>query len=140
MVRVLSAAALVGVMTALSACATITRGTTTSWEVRTVPAGASVRTSHGMVCDSTPCSLRMSRKAEFNAVIGKPGYKTMIIAVTHKVRKGGVAGAAGNLLLLGAGTVIGTTADVASGALLDLTPNPAIVILEKDDGSGTPPT
>jgi hypothetical protein len=112
----------------LGACATITRGTNTAWEVKTDPPGARVKTTNGFACASTPCSLKMPRKAEFTASITKEGYKPLDIQVTHKVSGGGGAGMAGNVLV---GGLIGVGVDATSGAMLDLTPNPVSVHLEK---------
>lgn len=120
-------AALALACASLGACATATRGTKTAWEVQTTPAGARVETSHGMSCASTPCSIKMPRKSEFTATISKDGYKPATVSVTNKVSTGGGAGMAGNVLL---GGIIGAGVDVASGAMLDLTPNPAVVTLE----------
>lgn len=114
----------------LGACATVTRGTTTAWEVQTTPSGARVETSHGMMCESTPCSIKMPRKSQFTATITKAGYKDAKVVVTNKISGGGGAGMAGNVLL---GGIIGAGVDASSGAMLDLTPNPAVVTLEKAD-------
>lgn len=111
-----------------AACATVTRGTETAWEVKTTPPGAHVATSNGMSCDSTPCSIKMKRKSQFTATIDKPGYKTATVNVTNKVGTGGGVGMAGNVIL---GGVIGAGVDVASGAMLDLTPNPVEITLEQ---------
>jgi hypothetical protein len=83
-----------------------------------------------MMCESTPCSIKMPRKSQFTATITKPGYKNAKVVVTNKVAGGGGAAMAGNLL---AGGLIGAGVDASSGAMLDLTPNPAIVILEKEE-------
>ena len=74
-----------------------------------------------MQCDSTPCSLKMARNAEFDATITKPGYKTLHVHVTHKIATAGGAGMAGNVLL---GGIIGAGVDVATGAMYDLTLTP----------------
>ena len=129
--KVLHAVALSAAMCSLGACATITRGHDTAWEVKTTPPAASVQTTNNMQCDSTPCSLKMARNAEFDATITKPGYKTLHVHVTHKIATAGGAGMAGNVLL---GGIIGAGVDVATGAMYDLTPNPLDVALEKDDG------
>ena len=113
----------------LSACASITRGTTTAWEVRTRPVGARVTTSTGQSCTSTPCSIVMSRKSGFDATITKPGYKPLTVKVTTKISSGGGMGMAGNVLV---GGLIGAGVDVATGAMNDLTPNPVDVELEKE--------
>ena len=112
----------------LGACATVTRGTNTAWEVQTTPDGARVETSHGMMCESTPCAIKMPRKSNFTAKISKEGYKTATVVVTNKVAGGGGAAMAGNVLV---GGIIGAGVDVSTGAMLDLTPNPAVVTLEK---------
>lgn len=122
------AAALAGL--SLCACATVTRGTNTAWEVQTDPSGARVETSHGHQCASTPCAMKMPRKSEFTATITKPGYKPVTVSVTNKVSGGGGAAMAGNVIL---GGIIGAGVDATSGAMLDLTPNPAVVKLEKDE-------
>ena len=125
--KVARLAALGLVAVSLSACATVTRGRNTAWEVQTTPVGASVSTSNGFSCASTPCSIKMPRKSEFTATITKPGYKTATVSVTNKVAGAGGAAMAGNLL---AGGIIGAGVDASSGAMLDLTPNPAVVTLE----------
>jgi len=111
-----------------TACATVTRGTNTAWEVQTDPSGAKVETNHGHQCPSTPCSIKMPRKSEFTATITKDGYEPATVVVTNKVSGAGGAGMAGNVIV---GGLIGAGVDVASGAMLDLTPNPAVVKLEK---------
>jgi hypothetical protein len=114
----------------LSACATVTRGANDAWVVNTEPAGARVETSNGRHCASTPCAIKMSRKAEFTATITKPGYKTANVSVSHKTANAGAAGVAGNVLL---GGVIGLGVDMVSGASQDLVPNPVYVNLERLD-------
>lgn len=114
----------------LAGCATITRGATDTWTVSTTPVGAAVRTSNFFSCDQTPCTFKMSRKAEFDVTISKVGYKTWTGHVTHHVASSGGAAMAGNVIL---GGVIGAVADAASGAMLDLVPNPLSVTLEKDE-------
>jgi hypothetical protein len=128
--RLIRLAALCALTTSLAACATITRGQHTAWEVNTNPPSAKVRTSNGFFCDSTPCSLTMPRKSEFTATISKAGFKTLEVRVTNKVSSGGGVGMAGNVLL---GGIIGAGVDVTTGAMLDLTPNPLNISLEKEE-------
>ncbi len=116
----------------LGGCATITRSEHDTWTVKTTPGSAAVKTTNGFSCDATPCTFRMLRKSEFDVTITKPGYKSWTGHVTHKVSGGGGAGMAGNVLV---GGLIGVAIDANSGAMLDLTPNPLEVTLEKDDGS-----
>jgi hypothetical protein len=121
-------------VTGLTACATVTRGEHTAWVVNTVPPGASVKTTNGFYCDSTPCAIQMPRRSDFSADIAKPGYKTLKVTVTHQIAVGGGVAFAGNALI---GGVIGAGVDLATGAALDLTPNPVTVTLEKDDAATT---
>jgi hypothetical protein len=135
MMKLLPAAALTAAVLSLGACATVTRGEHTAWEVRTSPPGAQVKTSNGMICDSTPCSLRMMRKDKFTATITKPGYKTVEIKVTNKISGQGGLGLAGNVII---GGVIGLGVDAVTGASLDLTPNPVDLVLEKYEPVAAP--
>lgn len=128
--KVVRFAAVVVAAVSLGACATVTRGTSTAWEVQTTPNGARVETSHGMMCPSTPCSIKMPRKSQFTATITKNGYKPATVAVTNKVSGGGGAAMAGNVLV---GGIIGAAVDGSNGSMLDLTPNPMVVTLEKTD-------
>jgi hypothetical protein len=111
----------------LGACATVTRGTNTDWQVSSSPVGARVETSHGHTCASTPCTIRMPRKSQFVATLTKDGFKPATITVNNKVSTGGGTAMAGNLLV---GGIIGAAVDGSNGAMLDLTPNPATVTLE----------
>lgn len=116
----------------LGACATVTRGTSTNFDVQTSPSGASVSTTHGFSCPATPCSMRMPRKSAFQAMISKPGYKTVNASIGNRVSKGGGGAMAGNLL---AGGIIGAGVDASSGAMLDLRPDPLLITLEPGEGT-----
>jgi hypothetical protein len=100
--------------------------------VNTTPPGAKVTTTNGFFCDSTPCSLKMPRKSAFTATITKTGFKPLQVIVTNHVAAGGGVAMAGNAIV---GGLIGAGVDLATGAMLDLTPNPVNVALEKDDGT-----
>ncbi|MBN8648689.1 MAG: PEGA domain-containing protein [Caulobacterales bacterium] len=110
----------------LTGCATVTRGTTTAFNVETMPIGAKVTLSTGQTCEATPCTITMPRKDGFTVTITKPGYKTWTGNVESKMTKGGGAGLAGNIL---AGGVIGMGVDASNGSLKDLVPNPLKVTL-----------
>lgn len=125
--RALRAVAIVCAVGSTAACATVTRGVHQSFNVETTPSGASVKTSNGFACEQTPCSFRMERKSEFDVTITKDGYQTWTGHVTHAVSGAGGAGMAGNVIV---GGLIGAGVDVASGAMMDLKPNPLKVILE----------
>jgi len=122
--------ACVALTCATAACATVTRGTKEAWMVSTVPPSASVKTSNGFACDATPCTFKIEHKAEFDVTISKPGYKTFHTRVIHQVSTAGGAGMAGNVLL---GGLIGAGVDVATGAMMELKPNPLNVTLEATD-------
>lgn len=113
----------------LTACATVTRGTTDVWQITTDPIGARVETSNGYFCEATPCAIKMPRKSDFTATITKPGYKTAKVSVTHKTAGSGAAGVAGNVLV---GGLIGIGVDAYTGSSQDLVPNPVNITLEKE--------
>lgn len=125
-------ALLIAIPAALSlcACATLTRGTTEAFSVQTTPGGAKVTTSLGTMCEPTPCVIpKVSREANFQVTITKPGYKTITTNVTHQTAGGGAAAMAGNVLL---GGIIGGAIDANSGATQELVPNPLVVTLEAE--------
>lgn len=115
---------------ALTGCATATRGTNETVTVYASPEGAQIATSIGLTCNTSPCSLQVSRKQEFAVIVSKEGYKTQTVHVGTKVAPGGVAGMAGNVLI---GGVIGVGVDSVSGATLDHSPNPVLVELVPDN-------
>lgn len=121
----------------LSACATITRGTTQAFEVKTTPAGAEVQTSTGLYCKSTPCVFaNVPRNSNFVVTITKPGFKTVTTNVTNENKGGGTANLAGNILV---GGLIGIGVDAANGSLQDLVPNPLEVVLEAEGAAPAAP-
>jgi len=121
---------------AVSACGTITRGTNDTLLVETTPPGASVTTSNGYECASTPCAIKMPRRSEFVATIELEGYQTHEVSVTNRVSGGGGAAMAGNVLV---GGIIGAGVDASSGAMLDLVPNPVQVTLVRVGDSSPAP-
>lgn len=81
--------ATLGVATSLtSACASVTRGAMTAWEVTSTPPGARVETSNGFHCQTTPRSIKMPRKSEFIATLTLEGYRAATVTVTNKVPTG----------------------------------------------------
>ena len=121
----------------LCACATITRGTTQAFEVRTTPAGAAVETTNGLYCKATPCVFQnVARNANFTVTITKPGYKTVTSNVTNTTAGGGGAAMAGNIIF---GGLIGAGVDATNGSMQDLVPNPLEVVLEVDTGASPAP-
>jgi hypothetical protein len=124
-----STGALALLASSLAACATVTRGPNTAWNINTYPAGASVQTTTGAGCAATPCSIKVSRRSTFTATLAKPGYKSVNVNVDHRFSSAGGVALLGNALI---GGIVGVTIDVATGATDDLAPNDLNMPLERD--------
>lgn len=111
----------------LGACATITRGTEEDVQFYSEPTGAEVKTSLGMSCPSTPCTLKIPRKDQFQATFELPGHHPESVYVSTRMSGGGAAGMAGNVVV---GGIIGVVVDGSSGATMDHSPNPVIANLK----------
>ena len=128
----------------LSSCSTVTRGTTQKVTVNSNVPGTLVtvtRTdkpisgkdakknaayyreveSKPALQSTAPVILELSRKGKYVITGTKKGYKKTTALVKGKVSGGGAAGMAGNALV---GGIIGIGVDAATGASLDLSPNP----------------
>ena len=125
----IAAVMLLGV--SVTGCATVVRGTSTNFEVTSVPNGAKVQTSRGLSC-VTPCTMRMSRKDSFTVTVSMDGYETQVTHVKSTAATEGVALMTGGNFLLGG--PIGSVVDVADGATNRLVPNPLNVTLVKKGG------
>jgi predicted small secreted protein len=110
----------------VSACGTVTRGSSEDVTFNSAPAGAKVQTSTGLVCQATPCTFSISRKQEFIASFDMDGYEPQQIPVKTEVSGGGAAGFAGNVIL---GGVVGMVVDASTGATLDHSPNPVFATM-----------
>jgi hypothetical protein len=129
-VRRVSRALIIAALAASSAaCATVTRGSTEDFSVQSEPAGAAVKTTVGESCEATPCTFKMSRKAEFDVTVTKTGYKPATAHVTHQISKKGGTAMVGNAVV---GGLIGVGVDAVTGAANDLKPNPLVFKLEPD--------
>jgi hypothetical protein len=104
----------------LSACATITRGTRQQYVIETDPVGAQIALSTGQTCVS-PCRLKLKRRPGFTVTATMDGYEPAEATVDSRIRGGGIAGAAGNVLV---GGIIGGVIDGTNGSMNDLRPNP----------------
>ena len=109
----------------LSACATVTRGTSQKFNIESSPDTAEVTLSNGQQC-ITPCKMKLKRKPGFTATVKKEGYQTQTVTVESKLGGGGAVAGAGNILL---GGVIGGIVDGTNGSMNNLTPNPLKVTL-----------
>jgi len=107
----------------LSACASVTRGTTEAFVIETDPPGAQAELSNGRHC-TTPCTLTLPRRSNFTVTLTKDGYEDINANVTNTTSGAGAAGMAGNVLI---GGLIGVAVDATTGATQDLTPNPLSV-------------
>lgn len=112
----------------LPACATVTRGTSQTYNIQSTPTQAEVTLSSGQQC-VTPCQLKLKRRPGFTATVKKPGYQTQTLTVDSKLGGGGAVAGAGNLLL---GGIIGGMVDGTNGSMNNLTPNPLQVTLLPD--------
>jgi len=164
----------------LSGCATVARGTNTKMIIDTEPTGAAVLTDKERPsskkarkknpsleavyygCPSTPCEIKMPRRAEFIMTIRKDGYEDVEIGVDSGLHKeslnANLAGSAGVGVTLGLATgalagaftgggiatgvaagaagiatsgvlAVSVGVDAATGAMLNLRPNPIVLAL-----------
>jgi hypothetical protein len=119
--------ATVAVALSLGACATVTRGSDEPVVFESEPSGASVRTTVGLSCPETPCTLQIPRKDQLVATFEMPGYKPTDVMVGTRMSGGGTAGLVGNAIV---GGIIGVVVDANSGAAMDHYPNPVLARLE----------
>jgi hypothetical protein len=57
----------------LSGCATLVRGTKTTYEITSIPPAANVTLSSGERC-VTPCKIKLRRSVPFTATFEKAGF------------------------------------------------------------------
>lgn len=123
--NIIKSCGLAAAVVSLSACATVTRGTSQKFNIESSPTQAEVSLSNGQQC-VTPCQLKLKRKPGFTATVKKPGYQTQTVTVESKLAGGGAVAGAGNLIL---GGVVGGIVDGTNGSMNNLTPNPLRIIL-----------
>lgn len=117
----------VGSLLSLTACNTVTRGTTEEVTISASPASARIRTSLGHTCPRSPCVVTVERKAEFTAYAEARGYQPGSLLVKSTLTDKAAPGVIGNAVLPGGS--VGLVLDAANGAMLDHTPNPAHIEL-----------
>ena len=111
----------------LAACATVKRGSTETFEVRSTPRGASVTSTTGWAC-TTPCSVKVPRRGDFVVTVRKDGYITetfTIKSVPVQEKKKGLK----DRVVLADTEYIGRATDWVSGANREHQPNPLEVDL-----------
>ena len=131
-----------GAVLAVTACATVTKGTEDTVVFNSKPPGASVafKEVSGRINQAgctTPCTLEINRKFTYSVEMSKEGYETSVQMLEPKLSTDGAAGMAGNVLL---GGVIGAAVDASTGAMNDLKPNPMEVTLVPVAVAATAPT
>lgn len=117
-------------------CATVTRGTKDVLVIESDPSGAEVQLSNGMR-GKTPTSFKVARRNSLTVSIEKKGYEPLTVQVNPVVAGAGAAGMAGNVLI---GGIIGIGVDAATGATMNLRPNPVratLVPLKKEEEATT---
>lgn len=117
---------------ALSACATVTKGTGDDVTFTSTPEGAiatadDIQDKEATQACVTPCEMELNRKWTYDVTFEKEGYKTQTLRLEPKLSGDGTAGMAGNVLL---GGIVGAAVDGATGAMNDLKPNPLNAILQ----------
>ena len=109
----------------IGACATLQRGPTETFVVRTSPDGAIASSSSGWKC-TTPCDVEIGRRGDFVVALRKEGYVTQTIAVRS-------VPIAARPARVGVSTgLLGTAVDAASGANYEHRPNPLTVTLQRE--------
>lgn len=114
--------ALLGSAVLVSACATVTRGSSEDVQFISNPPGATVKTSLGNSC-VTPCTMEIGRRDTFTATFTLDDQTREVFVDTEVAGEGVAAAGVGNALI---GGVIGVGVDVATGAGLDHVPNPVV--------------
>lgn len=133
--RPLALALLAAAFSMTIGCATVTRGTTQTVAINSVPSGATVSMSNGERCE-TPCIFKLKRKYPVALEVCKPGYTPVNNVLTSQMSSSGGWAMAGNVII---GGLIGLGIDAGTGAYRDLTPNPVnITLAEEVQGCAAP--
>lgn len=117
-------------LVALAGCATVKRGSTETFEVRSTPTGASVTSSSGWEC-TTPCIVKVARRGDFVVTVQKDGYVTQTFTIKSVPIQGGENGLTDRVVVTNT-EYIGRATDWASGANREHRPNPLEVVLETE--------
>lgn len=117
-------------LVALAGCATVKRGSTETFEVRSTPTGASVTSTGGWEC-TTPCIVKVARRGDFVVTVQKDGYVTQTFTIKSVPIQSGKAGLKDRVVVTNT-EYIGRATDWASGANREHQPNPLEVDLEPE--------
>ena len=117
-------------LVALAGCATVKRGSTETFEVRSTPMGASVTSTSGWEC-TTPCIVKVARRGDFVVTVQKDGYVTQTFTIKSVPIQGGEKGLKDRVVVTNT-EYIGRATDWASGANREHQPNPLEVDLEPE--------
>ena len=119
------------VITALTGCATVVRGSSEEVTINSVPIGAKVSISSGQSC-VTPCVLELKRKGDKIVTFSKEGYEDLTTSLTSSIDGGSVGvGTAANLLFL---PIVNDVVDYNTRANYSHKPNPLTVTLVPKEG------
>ncbi|MFD0739257.1 hypothetical protein ACFQZQ_08200 [Lysobacter koreensis] len=133
--RPLALAMMLAAFFVATGCATVTRGTTQTVAINSVPAGATVSMSNGERCE-TPCIFKLKRKYPVAMEVCKAGYSPVNNLLASEMSAGGGWAMAGNVII---GGLIGLAIDAGTGSYRDLTPSPLNVTLaEQAQGCAAP--
>lgn len=126
--RPLIALMLVALGAGAGGCATVARGVTEQFTVRTNPPGALASASTGWEC-TTPCTVKVKRRGEFVVLLRKEGYveQTVKVRSIPTKKKGSMRERVG----VDVGW-LGSATDFASGANYEHVPNPLVVALQPE--------
>lgn len=121
--RSISIILIVALSTVVTGCATIASGTTQEVTFQSTPAGALVKVN-GKPIGETPITVQLDKKADQTLTFEKDGYKTFSTAMTTTTD----GWFWGNIII---GGLLGSTTDMASGAINEYAPSQYIVTLEE---------
>lgn len=113
-IRTFAAGLLVASVSALTGCATMTRGASQAIPVTTSPPGAVVMA--GAMRQQSPCVLKLARSRDHQITIALEGYRTETRSVVRQPTNAPL----GNIFF---GGLIGLLLDAFSGAGNELVPN-----------------
>jgi hypothetical protein len=125
MTQIQRALALVVMLSFVTSCATMVRGTTEEVLFNTTPRGAKATLSNGTTC-VTPCSITLKRNESISVTFARDGCDSHMASVFP--------------VLAGAGVILGGLIDYGTGAVYNLQPNPVVAALKCSQPAEPPVT